>query len=129
MNYELAKELKDAGFPLSVCDAPDCHYQQLDDFAYFHSPTLSELIDACGEKHYIAKHEPIEVNPKRDETTATAQQSSRVMEYRNFALFGYPGAKWIAGFGLEGQLYDLKGEGTTPEEAVARLYLALKNNA
>lgn len=93
---------------------------------YTYVPTLSELIEACGEKHYIVKHSPVDVNPRRDETITTKDTGARVMEYRNFCLFGYPDAtKWIAGFGLEGQVYDLKGEGSTPEEAVANLWLAL----
>lgn len=41
MTYELAKQLKDAGFPQKGMITPE-------DMAY--SPTLSELIEACGEK-------------------------------------------------------------------------------
>jgi hypothetical protein len=51
MNYELAKELKDAGFPQEGNGAriapPDKIVVRRDDFAY--APTLEELIEACGE--------------------------------------------------------------------------------
>jgi len=44
MNYELAKQLKDAGFPQSkYCD--HCGT----DFGDKYEPTLSELIEECGD--------------------------------------------------------------------------------
>lgn len=43
MNYELAKKLKDAGFPQK---GMDCNWHETEsDELYF--PTLSELIKAC----------------------------------------------------------------------------------
>ncbi|MHA1400065.1 MAG: hypothetical protein ACTSQE_06935 [Candidatus Heimdallarchaeaceae archaeon] len=42
MNYKLAKQLKEAGFP------QDKWYPQ-DSFEDAKNPTLSELIEACGE--------------------------------------------------------------------------------
>lgn len=48
INYELAKKLKDAGFPQKdICG--HCGYLNIDytDVAFI--PTLSELIEACGE--------------------------------------------------------------------------------
>ena len=134
MNYELARQLKEAGFPQEgngyIAEHPECKgwdspHPDCTNAKRPYVPTLSELIEACGEKHYIARRELTQVNPKRDETTTTTANGSRVMEYRNFCLFGYPGSKWVAAFGLEGQYYDLKGEGPNPEEAVARLWLAL----
>ena len=44
MNYELAKKLKDAGFPVH----PECGTCRYDGIAQF-KPTLSELIEACGD--------------------------------------------------------------------------------
>lgn len=41
MDYNLAKKLKDAGFP-------DSQYMDLEDI--LDRPTLSELIEACGDK-------------------------------------------------------------------------------
>jgi hypothetical protein len=52
MNYDLAKELKDAGFVQSGKGArvapPDKIVVRRDDFAYV--PTLEELIEACGNE-------------------------------------------------------------------------------
>ena len=54
MNYELAKKLKDAGFPMPKKDGcPNC-WGDLgrgcdDDCGKERYPTLSELIEACGE--------------------------------------------------------------------------------
>jgi len=56
MNYELAKQLKDAGFPQVgrawLC-AHGYHYDGIAEAALctderFYAPTLEELIEACG---------------------------------------------------------------------------------
>lgn len=58
MTYELAKQLKDTGFPQGTSSS-DIHYTYIDknnnpcsalvtDSAYI--PTLSELIEACGDE-------------------------------------------------------------------------------
>lgn len=51
MNYELALKLKDAGFVFPICDHESfCgSLKELELFGYTHYPTLSELIEACGE--------------------------------------------------------------------------------
>lgn len=46
INYALAKELKDNGFPQSYGEYKDGSFFGLDSVAI---PTLSELIEACGE--------------------------------------------------------------------------------
>ena len=43
LNYELTKKLKDAGFPFEFWES------KLGDDTYT-SPTLSELIEACGDR-------------------------------------------------------------------------------
>ncbi len=52
MDYELAKALKDAGFPQigrgTRVPPPDMIVAHRDDFAYV--PTLEQLIEACGEE-------------------------------------------------------------------------------
>ena len=51
MTYELCKQLKDAGFPqkdLGKCGEKHEHNQR--DCVYPYTPTLSELISACGER-------------------------------------------------------------------------------
>lgn len=87
---ELLKQLKDAGFPQkSRCDCPDC--KGIDGDAY--PPTLSELIEACGDDFYILSNNPFRVN------TWLAQSTPRkVMK---------------------------DATASTPEEAVAKLYLSL----
>jgi hypothetical protein len=107
MNYELAKELKDKGFPNSndwkkgrvigvgVCMIRD----DGEDFDYV--PTLSELIEACGECLSHIKRYPLE-----DCVYWWAVSHCGHKEHE------------IGGNNLEEQ-------GKTPEEAVARLWLAL----
>lgn len=52
MNYELAKKLKDVGFP-KLKDVKDEYLDQIPNH-----PTLSELILACGEKFgYLCRWE------------------------------------------------------------------------
>jgi len=85
MTYELAKQLKDAAFPQqgngSTFGSPN-------EVVYL--PTLSELIEACGDQFYC-----VEKNLKEAPLwTATG---------------------WDDDFGV----------GQTPEEAVAKLWLAL----
>lgn len=94
MNYELAKELKDAGFPQGMGDylyAPDVKEWGANDMAQ--SPTLSELIEACGPDN-------------------------------EFTLWKQPSG-WQAINGHYGDDATAEGSGSTPEEAVAWLWLAL----
>ena len=134
MNYELAKKLKDAGFPQRQnedntfgtifdthkfllrenADSRDSPYDSINDrtmwIQYFNPayvkemaefvvyvPTLSELIEACGVKG------------------------------TQFTLFGRDKDRWEAtnldGFDL--QVQTLTKYGSTPEEAVANLWIAL----
>ena len=96
MNYKLAKELYDVGFPQggkgSWILPLDNIVARRTDRVYV--PTLLELIDACGERFgYLKRGE--------DEHRSTF---------------------WIA------STWDATAEnGSTPEEAVARLWLALNN--
>ncbi len=119
MNYELVKHLKDAGFPQNDCgnskfimpgdiiwqnetDGPYCinsnrkwnedTYKE-EDCAYF--PTLSELIEVCGDKFYCLKR---------------SQGVSRFI--------------WMAESNDDEPIAWL---GSTPEEAVANLWLALND--
>jgi hypothetical protein len=88
MNYELAQELNKAGFP-EVYIGRDITLNEP------YAPTLSELIEACGED--FGSLHPL-------------HKAGKI-------------SSWAA------QVYDLKGireqRGSTPEEAVARLWLAL----
>lgn len=100
MNYELAKELKDAGFPQGTkvisnakkCENPNC-LKGHDAFCHSaYPPTLEELIEACGYKFY-----------------------SLVYAMDN---------DWRCFSERDGD-YVNTADGKTPTEAVARLWLAL----
>jgi len=99
MNYELAKKLKDMGFKQEDFGVGERHYHKQGDVCY--EPTLSELIEACGEEH-----------PRFSEPF--------------FLEFAYKG-RWEAGYSSGGndRLIVLEASGSTPEEAVARLWIEL----
>jgi hypothetical protein len=98
MNYELAKELKDAGFPQGYGqyvgkdwkgggNAQAAQQMGLSEGAYV--PTLSELIEACGN---------------------------------DFLALSRLNGQWTAS--AHNPRFD--GDGSTPEEAAARLWLAIR---
>lgn len=111
MNYELAKKLKDAGFPQKnqerekehewVCQhAPGGHIVTAEcDRCY--QPTLSELIEACGEDFWELQRLTVPPYP------------------RWYAEAHFP---YLTNDGIESVCVD----GLTAEEAVAKLWLALK---
>ena len=118
MNYELAKELKDAGFPQGVkfgsmvydwkykespelivlndgCWSPECECPSFtfppDD--YLKDPSLLELIEACGGRYFAL-----------------------VQDGYGWKAFNNPDPQSTT---------HLCGYGPTPEEAVAKLWIAL----
>lgn len=109
ISYELAKKLKDAGFPFAWTDAfgndwtTGCTYHgtgAVIDIAkcICRVPTLSELMEAC-----LFKLNPIDDTPiKMMVGKAATFVSTEEMEKQKTAI-----------------------RGRTPEEAVANLYLAL----
>ncbi len=108
MNYELAKELKDAGFKQGSAtgdhhdgggwiDEENRYYHHETGDPECYAPTLSELIEACGEGFDCLS------GPIHD------------------LMSGSLPTIWIA----EGDNDTYSGECATPEEAVARLWLAL----
>ena len=99
MEYELAKELKDAGFKQNQDDPREDAYieggivktQHGDELTIIvYNPSLSELIEACGEGFYKL----IKISAKEP-------------------FYAY------------NDVQDIVVAGSTPEEAVARLWLAL----
>lgn len=88
MKYELAKQLKEAGYK-----APYARTEQY--YSDVNIPTLSELIEACGDKFYALNKLG---NP-------------------------FPNEDWCA----EGETLpdSMDFTGSTPEEAVAKLWLEL----
>lgn len=122
MNYELAKELKDAGFPqdgkgLYAGNIGPVNLESVspgevvgfahEDFSYV--PTLSELVDAC---------KPI----KADDFGLVVSLDGWLAYYNYIGYFEHHNK-----FLFENDTYNVKAEGfgSTPEEAVARLWLAL----
>lgn len=96
MNYELAKELKDAGFPYDWGEQPLYEGGELGHVFYNH-PTLEDLIEACGEG--------FECLYRLNDTTWQATRADLGQgDYTPFDLMVWE----------------------TPQEAVARLWLALK---
>ncbi len=102
MNYELAKQLKEAGYPQNPiweceeCKNPDCPIRQ----KYkneVHIPSLSELVKACGED--LRSISRWKANSSAD--------TWQVMGERGVVKYHYLGS--------------------TPEIAVARFWLALNN--
>lgn len=93
MNYELIKKLKDAGFVTkseNVVVSED-YCENCNDRHHEYIPTLSELIEACGDK---------------------------------FLNLYKTGDKWTCVYPFEDERFD-SCIGSTPEEAVANLWLAL----
>lgn len=114
MDYTLAKKLKDAGFPVdcgqTFCDG--CEYFPADgDFKgeWCHVPTLSELIEACGD----------------DIESIVLQKADGYLMKRCWRAYPTESA----------YVEKMKGDcvvdccgyitGSTPEEAVANLWLEL----
>jgi hypothetical protein len=55
MNYELAKQLKDVGFPIKEWEGKGKVVILPNMEGSFALPTLSELIEVCGDEFYILK--------------------------------------------------------------------------
>lgn len=94
MNYELAKQLKDAGFPQKT-KCSECGMDWYDT-----KPTLSELIEACGVGNKY--------------------------QFRLLAYWSENDTVWQADLKpFNNGEKDEYGLGSTPEEAVAKLWLEL----
>lgn len=118
MEYELAKRLKDAGFPFLHTGIPRneiCAHLFIegghliaDECQRIEVPTLEELIEACP------KH-------RKDE-----YQTGWVFE-----LSAREDGTWTAGYVDDnyGEMADELEEGATPTEAVAKLWLALNKKS
>ena len=114
INYKLARGLKEAGFPQGnkgYYFALNGKYEYgfpplkgFDERSGVHIPTLSELIDACGDKLV--------------DLTRVGKNASKK------SVGNYPeGTKWMTN-----NISFPRSYGETPEEAVAELWLLLKLN-
>jgi hypothetical protein len=110
LSYELAKELKEKGFPIKTMDEVIniTLGGEIDgiDYAF---PTLSELIDACVYFGMTYREGMPAFRMKLEGGQVEKSKGWRAVEV--FA-----------------EIEGLDGEGDTPEEAVARLYLQLVRN-
>ncbi len=99
MEYELLKQLKDAGFPnIKLCERTDEHkISECGECASEHKPTLSELIESCGG-------------------------SICLITGVKCVVFWYEDR---LGCGIEVHKSKYMTGGSTPIEAVIKLYLAL----
>ena len=93
MNYKLAKQLKDAGYPQPKYFTAGNYYEKNDEMIVI--PTLSELIDACGDKF----------------------DSLSIGEDKKWICMG---GEWNEDYGIEFII-----EGETYEESVAKLWLEI----
>jgi hypothetical protein len=105
MNYELAKQLKDAGFPMKLAlPSSEFIWGGTDtNGTVYQYPTLSELIEECGKAKKHRGH------------TYTFNLSYMLDEhwfarYERFDFASFIGPD---------------GEGQTPEDAVAKLWLGI----
>ena len=118
MNYELAKELKDGGFPQIpqhfFMPERDKKGEIIEDSSIT-IPTLEELIDACGEEFDYLKQVPFGefVNAKTGKPCGIRWHAYPTEE-------GYKGDCMVDCCGYE--------SGKTPTEAVARLWLELNKH-
>ena len=100
MNYELAKQLKHAGFPQEGDnrDEVGCYRGRHGEHGFLYYPTLEELIEACGEDFWSLTY--LMGSPATWKATAD-RSTLRQSEPETYTT------------------------GTTPTEAVARLWVAL----
>lgn len=109
INYKLAKELNDAGFPENV----DCNHHPAQKCSCYENwrPTLSELIEACGKTY----------EEDKDFVLWFSQEGYDEDDDMNWhaGYYGYGNYVYIDDYPSPNE------EGKTPEEAVARLWLEL----
>ncbi len=111
MNYKLAKQLKDAGFPLIELYKVQVGFRDkiidIGDRKYL-IPTLEELIDACRDK-FEELYQDREIKGK----------------YKNYWLAGGFGKRIECPKCHTWKIENVSGIGKTPKIAVAKLWLKL----
>ena len=120
MTYELALELKNAGFPqkaslANMVDSAISAPNYGDEYAY--TPTLEELIEACGAWRHGDKN----VSP-------FSSIAGQAIEFNLHATLENGVLTWCAGYAYPGHYdeADILKTGSTPSEAVARLWFESK---
>lgn len=105
MDYALAKELKDAGFPWKEGDWYTADGEWIPEKEREYAPTLEELIEACGNE-FLGVHRVDKKSWYADTHTHLCNCGKPVCNGHNWE----------------------HETGATPTEAVARLWLALKKS-
>jgi len=131
MTYELARKLKDAGFPQTQdCGCRVCHDGEIGTLNHHRYippeidvrfPTLSELIDACG-RNLVSLHQIPTIIPKGNEFDDLLCPYNKNFLKDNRWFWS---AKWHTG-NAENIIVNVV-DGDTPEEAVANLWLKLNH--
>ena len=121
MNYELAKMLKDAGFVTHNHDiwthcVANC-FTHSNSEEVTHCPSLSELIEACGDKFGAVYKSHDNVIIEENEDKVTYKNVYEAVDSTTFSMMTSP--KFPKSF--------LVNAGSTPEEAVAYLWLQLNS--
>ena len=114
MNYELALKLKDAGFPQDLGnDNIGRFMDRSGEYKKFgtRNPTLSELIEACGDEFKVLYLKETAWDSKKGEVVKIHQWQAGKEIYWDYE---------------EVDSYH-RGVGSTREEAVANLWLKLNN--
>jgi len=125
MNYKLAKQLKDAGFPQKWKDGKgeiDCPCRNR---GKGNIMTQSEMDGSCGRNFEVYK-------PTLEELIGACGEINKKMweEKEDGIIFALQDEQdgWLAGnMGCE-EIENPKAEGKTPEEAVAKLWLELNKS-
>jgi hypothetical protein len=122
MTFELAKQLLICGYPMTV-SAPGMNgCMQLHTGLWYAIPTLSELIEGCGEDFKCLRN-------FRREIWAAHGRTEGERQYQE----SWPGGNdWVSEAVStystdEGTTSPISANASTPEEAVAKLWLALNN--
>jgi len=131
MNYELAKHLKDAGFPQvsdwgyrkeGVFERRISYYVDIPSKDDVRIPHLDQLIEACGDEFVGLRNFRRELVRLYDQDKAN--------DFIKEMYGGLSDSEWIADStrswtSEEGTGGWMSEHGSTPEEAVAKLWLAL----
>ena len=117
MNYELAKMLKDTGFPNHKCADIGDNEIICGLCSQGMNPSLSELIEACGDKFGAIYKSRDNITIEENEDKVTYENVYEAVDSTTFKMMTSP--KFPKSF--------LVNAGSTPEEAVAYLWLQLNS--
>lgn len=123
--YELAKQLKDAGFPQNGGRTFFSTEGKVIDFVSLGTidcaiPTLEELIDGCVEEEDICRYKIIRIDVRRETTCVECWRVDKNDRFEhNDSIFSGKNRELHKGVVIA------VGRGKTPLEAVINLYIAL----